>query len=219
MHNTIQDLQHIMNTQKQPTIIHLTKTKHNHIILIWREALKDYKLVSTYPTLDPTTNRKSSGIILAARQDTYKGSNRNPHTTTYRRLYIRGHTHPIWWLPHHSNIGLYATAPHKSKRYNLYRNPYTWIHTEIISKFPTVTTLMGGDLQATPSKGDKRSNHAPLNQFYKESRLKHITPKGIHTYVLAKTSIDHWLRRHPNTTWEVSPLCPEGSSTGQTWPV
>ena len=72
MHNTILDLQHIMNTQKKPTIIHLTETKHNHIKSIWREVLKDYKLVHTYPTLDPTTNRRSGGTILAARRDTYK---------------------------------------------------------------------------------------------------------------------------------------------------
>ena len=71
---------------------------------------------------------------------------------------------------------------------------------EIVSKFPTVTTLMGGDLQATPTEGNERSYHAPLNQFCKATRLNHITPKDIHTYIPAKTSIDHWLLRHPNTT-------------------
>jgi hypothetical protein len=72
MHNTILDLQTIMNTQKKPTIIHLTETNHSHIKSIWREVLKDYKLIHTFPTLDPTTNRRSGGTILAARRDTYK---------------------------------------------------------------------------------------------------------------------------------------------------
>ena len=62
-----------MNTQQKPTIIHLTETKHSHIKSIWREVLKDYKLIHTHPTLDPTTNRRSGGTILAARRDTYKG--------------------------------------------------------------------------------------------------------------------------------------------------
>ena len=61
-----------MNTQKKTTIIHLTETKHSHIKSIWREILKDYKLVHTYPTLDPTTNRRSGGAILTARRDNYK---------------------------------------------------------------------------------------------------------------------------------------------------
>ncbi len=72
MHNTILDLQIIMNTQKKPTIVHLTETKHSHIKSIWREVLKDYKLIHTFPTLDPTTNSRSGGTILAARRDTYK---------------------------------------------------------------------------------------------------------------------------------------------------
>ncbi len=72
MHNTILDLQLIMNTQKKPTIIHLMETKHIHIKSIWREVLKDYKLIHTYSTLDPTTHRISGGAILAARRGTYK---------------------------------------------------------------------------------------------------------------------------------------------------
>jgi hypothetical protein len=67
-----------MNTQEKKTILHLTETKHNHIKSIWREALKEYKLIHTHPTLDPTTNRRSGGTILAARRDTYKEVTRIP---------------------------------------------------------------------------------------------------------------------------------------------
>jgi hypothetical protein len=72
MHNTILYLQPVTNTKKKPRIIHLTETKHSHIKSIWREALKDYKLIHTHPTLDPATNRRSGGSILAASRDTYK---------------------------------------------------------------------------------------------------------------------------------------------------
>jgi hypothetical protein len=61
-----------MNTQKKSIILHLTETKHSHIKSIWREVLKGYKLIHTHPTLDPTTNKISGGITLAARRDTYK---------------------------------------------------------------------------------------------------------------------------------------------------
>jgi hypothetical protein len=61
-----------MNTKNKLAILHLTETKHSHIKSIWREALKEYKSIHTYPTLDPTTNRRSGGTILAVRRDTYK---------------------------------------------------------------------------------------------------------------------------------------------------
>ena len=75
-----------MNTQQKPTIIHLTETKHIHINSIWRELLKDYELIHTYPTLDPTTNRRLGGTILAARRGTYKEVTvipTPPHTGDY----------------------------------------------------------------------------------------------------------------------------------------
>jgi hypothetical protein len=80
---------------------------------------------------------------------------------------------------------------HTKAQDTLYTEILTWIHTKIISKYPTVITLMGGDLQATPTKGDERSYYAPINQFYQESGLKHTNLKGIHTYIPAKTAIDH----------------------------
>ncbi len=89
---------------------------------------------------------------------------------------------------------------HTKSKDTIYTKILVWIHTEIISKFPMVTTLMGGDLQATPTKEDEISYHAPLNQFCKETGLTHITPSEIHTYIPAKTSINHWLIRQPHIT-------------------
>jgi hypothetical protein len=57
---------------------------------------------------------------------------------------------------------------HTKAKDTIYTEILTWINTEIITKFPMVTTLMGGDLQATPTEEDIRSYHAPLNQFCKE---------------------------------------------------
>jgi hypothetical protein len=61
-----------MSTKNKPTILHLAGKKNSHIKSIRREALKEYKLIHTRPTLDPTTNRRSGGTILAVRRDTYK---------------------------------------------------------------------------------------------------------------------------------------------------
>jgi hypothetical protein len=75
---------------------------------------------------------------------------------------------------------------HTKAKDTIYTEILTWIKTEIISKFPTMTTIMGGDLQATPIEKAQRSYHAPLHHFCKESRLQHITPSDIHTCVPAK---------------------------------
>jgi hypothetical protein len=73
IHNTILGLQNIINNnENKPTILHLTETKHVHIKSMWREVLKDYKLIYTHPTLDLNTNKRSGGTILAARRDTCK---------------------------------------------------------------------------------------------------------------------------------------------------
>jgi hypothetical protein len=85
-------------------------------------------------------------------------------------------------------IAISANMPQFHTKSNdiIYTGILTWIHTKIISKFPMVTPLMGGDLQATPTEEDERSYHAPLNQFCKESGLAHITPSYIHTYIPVK---------------------------------
>ena len=56
MHATILDLQRIVNIQNKPILIQITKTRHIHIKPIWRETLKDYKLIPTSPKLDPIVN-------------------------------------------------------------------------------------------------------------------------------------------------------------------
>jgi len=164
MHNTILDIQHIMNTQQNPTIRHLTETKHNHIKSIWRAVSYDYKLIHTYPTLDPTTNRRSGGTILAARRETYKEVTAIP-TPPHIGDYISAATLTPYDGSPIIAISAYMSQLHNKAKDTIYTDILTWIHKEIISKFPMVTTLMGGDLQATPTEEDERSYHAQLNQF------------------------------------------------------
>jgi hypothetical protein len=199
MHNTILDLQNIMNTQKKSTLIHLTETKHNHIKSIWKEVPKDCKLIHAHPTLDPTMNRRSGGTILAARRDIYKEV-----TAILTPPHIGDYVSAATLIPHDGSpiiaISAYMPQCHTKTTDTIYTEIPTWIHTEIITKFPTMTTLMGGDLQATPSVGDERSYHPSLHNFCIETGLQHITPSDLHTYIPARTSIDHWLLRQPNTT-------------------
>jgi len=199
MHNTILDLQHIMNTQKKPSIIHLTETKHSHIKSIWREELKYYKLVHTRPTLEPNTNIRSGGTILAVRRDTYKEVTAIP-TPSHIGDYISAATLTPYDGSPIIAISAYMPQLHTEAKDTIYTEILAWIHMEIMSKFLMVTALMSGDLQSTPTEEDKRSYHVPLNHFCKESGLIHITPSDIYTYIPAKTSIDHWLMRQPNAT-------------------
>jgi hypothetical protein len=139
-----------MNTQKKPIIIHLTETKHSHIKSIRREVLKDCKLVHTHPTLDPTTNRRSGGTLLAARRDTYKEVIAIP-TPSHIGDYISAAKLTPYDGSPIITISAYMPQLHTKAKDTIYTEILTWIKKEIISKFPTVTTLMNGDLQATPT--------------------------------------------------------------------
>jgi len=86
MYNTILDLHYTLNSKAKPTILYLTEAKHGRIKFIWREALRDYKLTHASPKLDPTTNRRLAGTILATRKDVYKDVTSRPapaHLTYY----------------------------------------------------------------------------------------------------------------------------------------
>jgi hypothetical protein len=167
------------------TIIHLTETKHSHIKSAWREVLKDYKFIHTHPTLDPTTKRRSGGTILAVRRDTYKEV-----TTLPTPPHIGDSISAATLAPHDGStiivISAYMSQLNNKAKDTIYTEILAWIHTEIISKFSMVTTLMGGDIQAIPTEEAERSYYAPLNQFCKETSLTHITPSEIHIYIPVK---------------------------------
>jgi hypothetical protein len=179
-----------LNNQTKPTLIHLTENKHNHIKFVWREVLKQYKVIHASPKLDPTTNRRWVEAILAARRDTYKDAT-DITTPSHLRDYISAAK-----LTSHNGspiiaISAYMPQLHTKSQETLYIEILKWIHTDIISKYPLVINPVGGDFQATPWEGDARSYYAPLKQLRDESGLKHTTPKDTHTFIPAKTTIDH----------------------------
>jgi len=59
MHTTIIDLQNILSNQTDPHIIAVTETNHRHIKFIWRQTLKNYKLVYS-PSL---YNKKHQALL------------------------------------------------------------------------------------------------------------------------------------------------------------
>jgi hypothetical protein len=71
MHTTILDLQNILTDHPDPHIIALTETKHRHLKSIWRQALRNYKLVYKPSLYNKHTKRCSGGTILAIQKNAY----------------------------------------------------------------------------------------------------------------------------------------------------
>jgi hypothetical protein len=139
MHNTILNLHRILNSKTKPTILYLTETKHIHIKFIWREALRDYKLTHTSPTLiDPTTNRRSFGTILATRMDVYKDATPIP-TSAHLTNYIQAAT----LAPHDGSpiiaITTYMPQMRTKEQEQPYKDILTWIQQNITTKHPDTT--------------------------------------------------------------------------------
>jgi hypothetical protein len=70
MHTKILDLQNILSKYPDPNIIALTETKHCHIKSIWRQALRNYKLVYNPSLYNKHTKSCSGGTILAIHKKT-----------------------------------------------------------------------------------------------------------------------------------------------------
>ncbi len=71
MHTTILDLQNILTIYTDTHIIAQTETKHRHIKSIWRQPLRNYKLVYNPSLYDKHTKRCYGGTILATHKDAY----------------------------------------------------------------------------------------------------------------------------------------------------
>ena len=122
------------------------------------------------PKAWPNTNRRSGGTILAARRDTYKEAIAIPSPPHHRDCMTAATLTPYNGSPILA-ISAYMLHLHTKSQDTLYIGILTWIHTEIISKHPSVITLMDGDLQATPWEGDERPYYALLNKFCTKSGL------------------------------------------------
>ena len=160
--------------------------------------MTDYKLTHTSPKLDPTTNRRSVGTILATRRDVYKDVTPIP-TPAHLTDYIKADT----ITPHDGSpiiaITAYMPQIYTKEQEQTYKDILTWIQQSITTNHPNTTIFMGGDLQSTPHKEDTRLQYPPLSQLCDNTGLDHIIPKDIYTFTSAKTHIDHWLLRQLHT--------------------
>jgi hypothetical protein len=133
MHNTILDLNRILNSITKPSILYLTETEYGHIKSIWREALRDYKRTHTSPKLYPTTNRRSAGTILATRRDVYKVVAPIP-TPAHLTDYIKAATITSQEGIPIIAITAYMSQIHTKEQEQTYKDILTWIQQNIRPK-------------------------------------------------------------------------------------
>jgi hypothetical protein len=95
---------------------------------------------------------------------------------------------------------------HTKAKDTIYTEILTWIHTKIITKFSTVTTLMDGDLQATPSKEDERS-YQPTHIHTSKNTHRSLAPET--------TKYNHTLYEHKHNDHHPHPgiRIPNGPNT------
>ena len=75
MHSSITDVIMILrNKERIPDILALTETKHSHINSLWRITLQQYKLHHNVPEINPETNRRSAGTVLAINKTKFTSS-------------------------------------------------------------------------------------------------------------------------------------------------
>jgi hypothetical protein len=158
----------------------------------------------THPKLDPTTLRRSAGTILVTRQDVYKEA--TPiQTPTNLTDYIKA----AKLTPHDGNpiiaITAYMPQLHTKAQELLYLDILKWVEQHIIQTNKDTIILMGGDLQASPTKEDDRSHYLPLTRFCDATGLAHLNPKNTYTYMPARTHTDHWLLQQLTNTHPYTP--------------
>jgi len=145
MHTTIKDLHKILTTQPDPHIIALTETKHRHIKSIWRQTLRNYKLVFDPSHYNKHTKRCSGGTILAIQKNAY---------STIKPLYIPPPYQPYLAIalltPKAGSeiLAIVAYLPqHQTKIENqTYKDTLHWLHILLTIEHPNIPVLLGRDL-------------------------------------------------------------------------
>jgi hypothetical protein len=102
-------------------------------------------------------------------------------------------------------ITAYMPQLHTKPQEQTYLDIPQWVNRDIITKYKDTTILMGGDLQATPSKEDVSSYYPPLNHFCETTVLTQVNPMGTYTFIPAKTHMDHWLLHQAQTQQHYTP--------------
>ena len=163
MHTTILDLQKLLTTHSDPHIIALTETKHRNIKSIWRQTLKNYKLIYNPSLYNKLTKRCSGGTILAIHRNAYP---------TIKPLHIPSQYQPylaIALLTPKTGSAILAIAAYLPQHQNkpdsqTYQDTLQWLQTLLTLEHKHTPVILGGDLQATLSP-QHHSFYKPLADF------------------------------------------------------
>ncbi len=189
MHTTILDLQELLNSHSDPHIITLTETKHKHIKSIWRQTLKNYKLIYNPSLHNKFTKRYSGGTILAIHKNAYPTIKALHVPTQYQPYLAIAHLTPktgsailaiAAYLPQHQNKSDSQT----------YQDTLQWLQTLLTSEHKHTPVILGGDLQATTSP-QHQSFYKPLADFITDTQLQHLGDPLTPTYTPTNTPLDH----------------------------
>ena len=189
MHTTILDLQSILDNNPDLHIIALTETKHRHIKSIWRQTLKNYKLIHSPSHYDKHTQRCSGGTILAIHKNAY---------STIKPIHIPSQYQPYFAIalltPKTGSdilaIAAYLPQHQSAKDAHTYQDTLQWLKTLLTTEHAHTPVLMGGYLQATPSPHHD-SFHKALADFAECTQLHHLGDPHTPTFSPANTPLDH----------------------------
>jgi hypothetical protein len=158
MHTTILDLHSLLNTQPKPNIIALTESKHMHIKPFWRHTLRNYKLVYNPSHYDKKTNRALAGTILAIDKTTYTGIEPIKIPPTLQPYLAAALLTPKTGSQLLA-ISVYMPQTQTPQGQHKYQELLLRLTTLLNIDHPSLPTIVGGDLQATPHQ--KHKSHYP----------------------------------------------------------
>jgi hypothetical protein len=203
MHTTIIDLQKILTAHPNPHIIALTETKHRNIKSIWRQTLRNYKLVYNPSLYNKLTKRCSGGTILAILKNAYP-TIQPVHVPPQYQPYLA-----IALLTPKTGSAILAVAAYLPQHHNqpegqTYRDCLQWLQTLLTTEHQHTPIMLGGDLQATISP-QHPSFYEPLANFITTTQLQHLGDPLTTTYTPTNTPLDHWFNRLPKETQQTTP--------------
>jgi endonuclease/exonuclease/phosphatase family metal-dependent hydrolase len=203
MHTTILDIQQLLTTHPEPHILAMTETKHRHIKSIWRQTLKNYKLIYNPSLHNKLTKRCSGGAILAIHKNAYTSIKPIPVPKQYQPYLAIAHLTPTTGSAIMA-IAAYLPQHHNTTDSQTYLDTLQWLQTLLTSEHKHTPVLLGGDLQATLSP-QHHSFYKPLADFITDTQLQHLGDPLTPTYTPTNTPMDHWLLRLPTGAHHTSP--------------
>ena len=191
MHSSITDVIMILrNKERIPDILALTETKHSHINSLWRITLQQYKLHHNVPEINPETNRRSAGTVLAINKTKFTSST-SIDVPSHLTGYLTAAVAVPYARPTILAVALYMPQLNSPSTKSLYGEILDWIKDTTELRYPKCDVYIGGDFQASPDP-TSRSYYAPLNTL---TALTPLNDPKVPTFQPARTALDHWLAR------------------------